>query len=377
MPELQAVDTQPLTPERHRELFRRMLLIRRVEERIAERGIAGDFPGHYHVYIGQEATGVAITALMESGDTLVTTHRNHGHVLAKGGEPGRAFAEILGRDAGYCHGKAGSIHVSAVELGVISASGIVAGSIPTATGAALAYKYGNSFPDLKVHFPSARRPRPAGDAPALQGRLAVAFFGDGALNEGAWHESAVIATWWKLPIIYVCENNDSVPYDPRKAKMSGTTLATHAAAYGMMADSVDGTDLEAVWTQFQVAAAHARAGGGPFFLESRTVAWPGNRTTFPSLPLGLTDLQHAWEPPAEREFATWYAHDPVLKQARRLVDAEWLTREEVDAIDIDCRAIAAEADRWAHEQPYPPDERAFEHVFSVPILEDRPEGPSQ
>lgn len=352
-----------LSPEQHREFFRRMLTIRRVEERIAELGLRQDFPGHYHVYIGQEATGVPITAALAPGDTMVTTHRNHGHAIARGADPRRVLAEILGRDAGYCHGKAGSIHVAVPALGIISASGIVAGSIPTATGAALAYRYGSAFPELRVTIPSRHALPPAPDAPALQGRIAVAFFGDGALNEGAWHESAVLATWWKLPIVYVCENNDAVPYSPRNAKMSGASLVDQAAAYGMAAEWVDGTDTEAVWQAFGRAAAHARGGAGPFFLECRTAAWPGNATTYPSLPLGQTSLDHAWGPPDDPAHVVWYAHDPVLKQARLVVERGLMSRVEIAVVDDECRGIAAEADAWAHQQPYPPAERAFEHVF--------------
>src|SRR3990167_6076201 len=257
------------------ELCRMMLLIRHFEERLVHLHDEERFSGHYHVYIGQEATGVPALSCLERGDFLFTTHRNHGHLLARGADPRRLFAEILGRRDGYNKGKGGTFHVAASSLGFYHTSGIVAGIIPLATGAAYAAK--------------ARK----------TDRIAVCLFGDGALEEGAAPEAFNIASLWKLPVLYLCENNGKYGAGRAVGAAQSPTMAAYPLTdlpkvYKIPAEQVDGTDSSAVYSAVSEAVRKIRRGEGPQFIETQTVRWPGGETNWPVLPVA-TDAAMAWD----------------------------------------------------------------------------------
>src|SRR6188508_2301650 len=208
-----------LSDERLRELFREMLLIRRFEEKVEERFRAGELPGFLHVAIGQEAVAVGVCQAMENGDVFASTHRAHGHTLARGTHPNAVMAELYGKLEGCSHGYGGSMHLYDVERGNLGANAVVGGGLPAMTGAALAFKL--------------RR----------EARVAVAFFGDGATNIGTFHESLNLASLWQVPAVFVLENNRWAESTPAKQQLPIEDLSERAAAYGMAAIRVDGQDV--------------------------------------------------------------------------------------------------------------------------------------
>ncbi|HEY2990715.1 MAG TPA: thiamine pyrophosphate-dependent enzyme [Candidatus Binatia bacterium] len=325
---------------------RRMLLIRRFEEALVGLHDAGHFSGHYHVYIGQEATGVAGLSCLESGDYLFTTHRNHGHLLARGADPRRLLAEILGRRDGYNKGKGGTFHVAAPELGFVHTSGIVGGIIPLAAGAAYAAKAQDSR------------------------RIAVCLFGDGALEEGAAAEAFNIASLWKLPVLFLCENNGKYGAGRSVGAAPSLTMAVHPLidlprAYKISAQQIDGIDSGAVHQAIFDAVATIRQGDGPRFIEAQTVRWPGSETNWPVVP-APTEVAMAWEvgsvPTAARD---WYRiSDPLLLFIRDLVEARQTTREEISELDRNVRGIIDDAARFALSSPFPEPETALEDIFA-------------
>lgn len=331
-----------------RDALRKMLLIRRAEEQVIHfaQDYEGLIRGHYHVYIGQEATGVAVCRALQADDYLFTTHRNHGHVLARGGKPGPVLAEIIGRTTGYNHGRGGTFHVAAPELGIVQTSAIVGGCIPLAVGAGYSIKRLN------------------------QERVSLVFFGDGVLEEGAFYEGLNIASLWKLPVVFLCENND-VPAplraggDHASESLAAKKLTEIAAAFRVPGQVIDGSDLEAVHGAAQNAVARVRGGEGPVFLEVRTTRWPGNMAQFPDLKGSDFDMSWAWEPEKAPEvFHDWLRDsDPVSLLARKVVSDNTAALEELEAMDAAVRKEVAEAARFALESPAPAPERALERVF--------------
>ena len=328
------------------ESCRRMLLIRHFEETLIGLQNQGHFAGHYHVYIGQEATGVPALSCLERNDHIFTTHRNHGHLLARGAEPALMYAEILGRRDGYNKGKGGTFHLAAAHLGFHHTSGIVGGIIPLATGAAYAAK--------------ARK----------TDQIAVCLFGDGALEEGVAPESFNMASLWRLPVLYLCENNGK--YGPGRAlgaaqsfSMAAYPLATLPEVYKIPAQQVDGTDAEAVHRVVSEAVEKIRRGEGPQFIETHTVRWPGSESNWPLVPVA-TNVDLAWDASAVPEkFRDWYrASDPVLAFIRKIVEAGTATREELAEIDA---RVVQEIDRavqFALASPFPEPQEALTDVFA-------------
>jgi len=336
-----------LPRERLLDLYRRMVLIRRFEEGLVLYAKTGASIGHFHVYIGQETIGVPALSLLSPDDFIATTHRNHGHLLARGADPGRLLAEILGKVTGYCRGKGGTLHLAVRDLGFLPTSAVVGGVLPTATGAAFAAK--------KLGLP----------------RVSVCCFGDGALEEGAFYEAVNMASLWALPVVYLCENNSfgavgATVGEYSSSTMAATRLTDLAAAFGVAALAFDGGDAAAVHRAMGDAVARARAGEGPTFLEPQVVRWPGSRPLWPDLVTGETDLAMAWDPariPAEH--ADWHAsHDGLLRFTRDLLGAGLAGPDEILAIDGDVRRTVAEATRFALESPYPAPAVALEDVFA-------------
>lgn len=328
------------------ECCRRMLLIRHFEETLIGLQNQGHFPGHYHVYIGQEATGVPALSCLDPGDHIFTTHRNHGHLLARGADPGRMYAEILGRRDGYNKGKGGTFHIAASRLGFHHTSGIVAGILPLATGAAYAAK--------------ARK----------TSQIGVCLFGDGALEEGAAPESFNIASLWRLPVLYLCENNGK--YGAGRAvgaaqsfSMAAYPLIELPRVYGIPAEQVDGTDPAAVHRVVSEAVSKIRRGEGPQFIETHTVRWPGSESNWPVVP-AVTSVDLAWDVSSVPEkIRDWYrSSDPVLAFIRNIVAAGTAKREEL--VDIDA-AVVQEIDRaakFALASPFPDPQEALTDVFA-------------
>lgn len=328
------------------ELCRRMLLIRHFEERLVHLHDEERFSGHYHVYIGQEATGVPALSCLERGDFLFTTHRNHGHLLARGADPRRLFAEILGRKDGYNKGKGGTFHLAASELGFFHTSGIVGGIIPLATGTAYAARAKKS------------------------GQITVCLFGDGALEEGAAPESFNLASLWKLPVLFLCENNGKYGAGRAVGAAQSPTMAVYPltdlpATYKIPAQQIDGTDAGAVHVAVAEAVAKIRRGEGPQFIETQTVRWPGSETNWPVVPVA-TDAALAWDvssvPEAVRE---WYrSSDPVLIFIRELWEKKQATKEDIAELDRDVRKAVEQAANFALASPFPEPEEALKDVFA-------------
>ncbi len=320
----------------------RMLRIRLFEERCVELSLAGEFPGITPVYIGQEATGVALGMALEEGDLVFTTHRGHGHLLGRGADFKPLMAELFGKATGYCQGKAGSFHVSSVELGVPSASAIVGASVPVAVGAALALS---------------RRG---------QRRVAVACHGDRSLSEGATMEAINLAALWQAPVVFLCENNDALPYNPReKSQLATDSLTNLVRPYDVTVSDADGSDVEATFQALQEAIGRARQGGGPAFLEVRTFGWPGQSGPRYRLPEALrTNVRLAWDDTQRDEFSEWRQHDPVVGCARELLSADQVSREELETMQAGLLDQVEAAVQFARESPYPEPASAYEHVFA-------------
>lgn len=325
---------------------RRMLVIRHFEEKLIALHDQGQTRGHYHVYIGQEATGVPAITCLAPGDSLFSTHRNHGHLLARGAEPARLYAEILGRSDGYNRGRGGTLHTAVPALGFHHTSAIVGGIIPLAAGAAYAAK--------------ARR----------TDELAVCFFGDGALEEGAAPETLNIASLWKLPILFLCENNGKYGADRRAAAAQSRNMAAYPLvdlprAYKIPAVQVDGTDAGEVYSAVSEAVEKIRHGEGPQFIEAQTVRWPGNEQNWPVAPVA-TRVGLAWDaspvPDKQRE---WYRScDPVLIFARELVEKGVATKETLVELEDEVLKEIDEAARFALASPYPEPDEALRHIFA-------------
>lgn len=329
------------------EAFRKMLLIRRFEEACIDAAGKGQVPGHFHVYIGQEATGVGVMAALDKQDFVHSTHRNHGHLIARGAEPGKALAEILGKATGYAGGKAGTLHGCAPDLNFPLSSGIVAGILPISTGTAFAMK-------------QRRLPN-----------VSVVFFGEGAMEEGAAYEALNLAALWKLPVLFICENNTAeVDRKPGGAQYHAPNLCIVELtdlpkSMGMVTSIVDGLDLGAVWTAARDARARAVSGGGPTFMEVRTNTWPGGQ--WPTLVTGRTDIRHAWTrdvPKAYAQHAAWFErHDPVLSVARELMVLGMASEQELAKIDADVSKEMDRAVAFANESPFPAPETALAGIW--------------
>lgn len=333
------MDGGSLAPETLTRMFGSALLIRRVEEAVSQL-VGVEFHGATHFCIGQEQTAVAACETLRADDWLFTTHRNRAHLLARGADPGRVLAELLGRSDGYSGGKAGSFHICAPELNVPVTSAIVAGSLPLAVGAG-----------LQARFEGRQR-------------VAMAFFGDGAINEGAFHESVNLAGLWKAAVVFVCENNDAVPYDPRASDLAMRDISEWVGGYDLPAVAVDGSDVEAVFAAVDEAVGGAREGRGPAFVEVRTHKGPLNQQQTPGLACGRFEVSDAWGSGREQPMPEWVAVDPLLKLARRLLERKVCDRDELTAIDEKVTFEADQAVAFAKASPVSPLEAAREGVYA-------------
>ena len=313
--------------EWYREAYRRMALIRAFETKAAECFTRSELAGNIHLYMGQEASGVGTCLALRETDYITSTHRGHGHCLAKGASPDRAMAELFGKETGYCRGRGGSMHIVDVKLGILGANGIVGAGIPLAAGSALASKV-------------------RGD-----GAVTVAFFGDGASNQGTFHETLNMAAAWKLPVVFLLENNHYGVSTEIHRITNTEYLAPRAAAYGIPGVTVDGTDVEAVYHAAAEAVERARSGGGPTLVETLVYRSQGHSCGDPA----------AYRP---KEYLTeGKAKDPIDRARARLLELG-AAAEEVDALDREAAERIEHAYEFAKSSPDPDPAAVIDDVYS-------------
>ena len=311
--------------EKLRGLYREMLLIRRFEEKVEERFRAGDLAGFLHVAIGQEAVEVGVCAAMAEKDVFASTHRAHGHALARGMHPNALMAELYGKTEGCSHGYGGSMHLYDVDIGFLGANAVVGGGLPAITGAALAFKL---------------RGEP---------RVAVAFFGDGATNIGTFHESLNLAQLWRVPAVFVCENNHWAESTPATQHLPIEDLTQRADAFGMHSITVDGQDVEAVWAAAREALEHARSGAGPVFLLANTYRLSGHYIGDPQVYRDKEEFRETRE-----------TQDPLDK----LRDKLELSGEEWERLDAEITRVVEESVAFAKAGTDPEPEDALKNVYA-------------
>ena len=321
--------------------FERMLRMRRFEEMVIRLAQKHEYIGRQHLHIGHEATGSAVALAMQAGDKIHTTHRNHGYVIACGADPGRAFAEILGRRDGLNGGKGGSWHLCDASKGMQSTSAMVGGSIALATGAA----YG-----LKL---------------AGQGAISVAHFGDGTLDEGVCYEALNLASVFELPVLFVCENNSKAGQRP-SSMLAAAKLRDVPQALQIENAIVDGADADATRETFAKAAERVRSTGKPVFVECTLERWPGSHQVTAAFPTGVTDLALAFDPSKiTGKHADWISRsDPILRAARAFVAEGTASREELAALDARVCKIMEDASAFAEASPFPEPSAAFTGAFA-------------
>lgn len=297
-------------------LLEAMLLIRAYELRLSARSAQGGTPGTCTA-VGQEAAAVGVVSVLSADDLILTNHRSAGHLLARGADPGRMMAEVLGRRDGYCKGKSGSLHISVRELGVVLTSTIVGGELSLATGVALSQ--------------------------TMLGRpgIVACFFGDGAAGEGIFHESLNLAAVWKLPILYVCENNEWQAFVHRRETMVGERIAARAAPYGIASATVDGNDVDAVRTAARAAIDSIRGSGEPFLLELSTYRLRGHFEPDDQAYVNAAEL------------AAWQARDPIERLKARLLAGGGFTTGDLNGIDARVNARIDAAMAFAEASPWP------------------------
>ena len=312
------------------DLHRRMVRIRLFEDqagKLMERGIV---PGFLHLYTGQEAVAAGACSVLNDGDQITSTHRGHGHAIAKGATFRRMFAELYGRVDGYCLGRGGSMHINDLSIGMLGANGIVGGGLPIAVGAAFASVYkGNDS-------------------------IAMTFFGDGASNIGAFHESANLAAVWNLPVIFMCENNGYAEYTSQARHMRPENVADRAAAYGMPGVICDGMDALAVRETVGIAVERARAGGGPTLVEAKTYRYFDHQ--------GIKGLRVPYR--TQEEIDDWKSRDAIDLIESRVIAEGLGSRETLDAVWAETRDDIADAMAFADASPYPDPADMFLNVYS-------------
>ena len=316
-------------------MLERMWTIRNFEEKVMEVHEAGEFVGAAHPYIGEEAVAVGVCLALKDTDYIAGNHRSHGHPLAKGGSVKKAMAELYGRVDGYCKGKGGSMHLADFSVGILGESGIVASSVPVATGAGLASKISkNNF-------------------------VSVVFFGDGASNQGACHESMNLASIWKLPVIFVCENNQFAITTSYQNSVAVENVSDRAQAYNMPGILVDGQNVEAMYEATTEAVKRARNGEGPTLIEGLTYR-------FEEHSLGLGRVRRG-EYRTSEEISKWRERDPIGIHSQKLIDRGVLSEDEIDKIESDSKKEIEEAVEFARNSKFPEPEELFEDMWANPI----------
>jgi TPP-dependent pyruvate/acetoin dehydrogenase alpha subunit len=312
------------------EMFARMARIRAFETKVRELFKRGALPGFVHLYVGEEAVAVGACSVLRETDRITSTHRGHGHLIAKGADPARMMAELLGRETGYCKGKGGSMHIVDYSLGILGANGIVGGGMPIATGAGLA------------------------DRVLARDAVTVCFFGDGAANQGVLLESLNLSAIWALPVVYVCENNHYTEW-MRTEEITAGVIADRAKPFGLPSRQVDGNDVLAVRDAAAEAVERARRGDGPTFIEADTYRQHAHN-----------EGEEVFSGPyrSAEEMESWLGRDPIPRYRAHLVASRVTTDEALDAIaqqEFESIEIAL---RFAEESPMPPESSALEDLFA-------------
>ncbi|MEH7124181.1 thiamine pyrophosphate-dependent dehydrogenase E1 component subunit alpha [Bacillus sp. JJ1503] len=305
-----------------------MEVIRNFEEKVEKLFLQGKIPGTMHLCIGQEATAVGACAVLGEEDKIISTHRGHGHCIAKGADINRMMAELLGRETGYCKGKGGSMHIADLDIGNLGANGIVAAGLPIATGAALTAKM------KKLNY------------------VVVCFFGDGATNEGAFHEALNLAAIWDLPVIFFCENNQYGMSGSIKEMVRIENLADRAASYGISGKVIDGNDIWNVIEAMEEAVERARKGEGPSLIEAKTYRWSGH---------SKSDARKYRTREEEKE---WKNLDPIARLTKRLIKDGILTDKDYQAMKEQVEIELQEAIQFAVNSPMPSLETLEEDVYA-------------
>jgi len=326
-----AAGDAPVTGLSHdslRALLRQMMVIRAFEETAEQLYLQGLVHGTMHLSVGQEASAAGSIAALRPTDYILSTHRGHGHSIAKGAQPALMMAEFMGKEAGYCRGRGGSMHMADVETGNLGANGIVGGGLPMAVGVGLSLKM------------------------SRRDGVVIVFFGDGAANEGAFHESLNMAAIWDLPVIYFCENNQYAMSMAISRSTRIANLSDRAAAYGMPGLTVDGNDLEAVHAATATAVARARRGEGPTLIEARTYRWKGH---------SKSDKQRYR---TREEVREWQDQDPIGRLAKRLLDAGLLDEAGLAALQQEVDAEIEAAVTFARACPDPDPATILEGIYA-------------
>jgi pyruvate dehydrogenase E1 component alpha subunit len=316
-----------LNPTKLVDMYWKMLLIRHFENAVVKLFYERHIRGSTHVYLGQEAIAVGACAALEDKDLITSTHRGHGHCIAKGGEPKKMMAELLGKATGYCKGKGGSMHIADFSKGMLGANGVVGGSIPIAVGAALASQYAGT------------------------GQVVICFFGDGALNQGSFHESANLAAIWKLPVVFICENNLYALSTKVDYAFAINDLAQRAIAYGFPGVSVDGNDVLAVYETVSEAVRRARSGEGPTLVIANTYRWEGHMVGDPMVYRSKEEVEE------------WKKKDPLARFEKLLLSQGIIDEKKIKEMKAEAERIIQEAVEFALQSPEPPLKTLYEDVY--------------
>ena len=317
-----------LSPARLHDLLHQMMLIRAFEESSEQLYLQGMIHGTMHLSIGQEGSAAGACAALRPTDYILSTHRGHGHCIAKGARVDQMMAEFFGKESGYCRGRGGSMHMADVDTGNLGANGIVAGGVPMAAGVGLSIQM------------------------QRQDRVALVFFGDGATNEGAFHESLNFSAIWNLPVIYFCENNQYAMSMAITRASKIEKLSDRAAAYGIPGVTIDGNDLLAVYRATREAVERARSGGGPTLIEARTYRWKGH---------SKSDKQRYR---TKEEVKEWQERDPIARLAQKMIEASILTEDDLAKLQARVEQEIAEAIEFAKASPEPDPATILEGVYA-------------
>ena len=317
------------------EMLRRMIRIRYFEESVLELTASGEIVGAAHSYIGEEAVAVGACLALRDDDYITGNHRSHGHPIAKGGDVSRAMAELLGKSTGYCKGKGGSMHLADFSIGILGESGIVGSSVPVAVGAAMGGK--------------------------MQGtdRVAMCFFGDGASNQGSVAESINLAAVWKLPVIFLCENNQYAQTTHFRTTVASENVSDRATAYNIPGVVVDGQDVVAMHEAVTQAVERARADQGPSMVEGLTYRYEEHS-------IGMARIIRK-QYRSDEEMEHWKNRDPIKLHKKTLLSQGIASEQEIAEMEDEERARIDEAVEFARESPYPEPSELFEDMYAVPI----------
>lgn len=319
-----------LSNEKMLEFYRTMTTIRMFEERIVDLYARGEVPGLAHLYIGEEAVATGVCAALERNDYITSTHRGHGHVIAKGAELGPMMAELFGKQTGYCKGKGGSMHIADIDIGILGANGIAGGGLPIAVGAAWSSKWRQSK------------------------QVAVCFFGDGSSNNGTFHESLNLASVHNLPVVFVCENNEFGISVCQAKHQAIRDVASRAAAYDMPGVIVDGNDIQEVYSAATKAIRRARTGEGPTLIECKTYRWRGHHEGDPNQGTRYR---------SKEEIEEWKKKCPIAKIEHQILKNNMASKDALKQVDKEIEELINQSVNFAKESDFPSVNEMYEDIY--------------